>query len=185
MKLLLSALLLAVVPAAFAQGQSKPSGPDLMSGPRVMIGPDVVPAQARCPLTLTSARLDWPGSYMPVTSADRVMEPSLALGFQNSSGKAVRSVAVTAELRVKKDVYALDATPVDVRLNFAGSRDLNHDLNKDLDQLATIPLPKGLHEYGLVQVRLDQVIFADGSLWKAAAKVNACEVSSFGMIATR
>lgn len=134
-----------------------------------------------CPLTLTSAQLDWPGTYMPVTSAEKVMEPNLALGFQNSSGRAIRTVVVTAALRVKKDVYALDATPVELRLNFAGTK----DLNKDLSQLATIPLPKGLHEYGVVQVRLDQVLFADGTMWMASAKQNSCKVRSFGLIAAK
>jgi hypothetical protein len=190
MKLLLSALLLAVLPAAFAQNpsdnanqkagqQARGSGHyvgDLWAHP----APKQLLSNA-CPLTLTSAQLDWPGSYLPVTSADKVMEPSLALRFQNASGKAIRSVSVTAELRVKKDVYALDATPVELRLSFAGTK----DLDKELSQLATIPLPKGLHEYGVVQVRLDQVMFANGSFWMAAASRNPCAVNGNGLIAAR
>ena len=187
MKLLLSALLLAAVPAVLAQNPSQTApAPPMQTQPPITVN-DLVAHKGvqlsadACPLTLTSVQLDWPGTYMPVTSAEKVMEPNLALGFQNSSGRAIRTVVVTAALRVKKDVYALDATPVEVHLSFAGTR----DLNKELNQLAAIPLPKGLHEYGVVQVRLDQVLFADGTMWKAAAKQNSCRVRSFGLIAAK
>jgi hypothetical protein len=185
MRLFVSVLLLAASTAGFAQIQITPSAPSAGTAHMEDLGLQAVPLslpdQTGCPVALTSARLNWPGTYMPVTSAEKVMEPNLALGFQNSSGKAIRSVAITAELRVKKDVYALDATPVELQLSFAGTE----DLNKELGQLAMIPLPKGLHEYGVVQVRLDQVLFADGMVWKAPVSANPCEVRSFGLISAK
>lgn len=185
MRLFVSVLLLAASTAGFAQLQITPSAPPAgtahMEGLGLEAGPFTSPDQTGCPLTLTRAQLNWPASYLPVTSAEKVTEPNLALEFQNASGKAIRSVAVTAEIRVKKDVYALDATPLELRLNFAGTE----DLNKELSQLATIPLPKGLHEYGVVQVRLDQVLFSDGTMWTAPASANRCEVRSFGLISAR
>lgn len=191
MKLLLSALVVlaasAAVPAAFAQVQASGANqkaaqqtPDsghyvgdltAHNAPMQMIS-------GTCPLTLTGARLDLPASYMPVTSADKVTEPNLALNFENSSGKAIRSVAVTAELKTKRNAYALDATPVELRLSFAGTQ----DLNKELSQLATIPLPKGLHEFGVIQVRLDQVMFADGTMWTAPASRNVCAVGGQSLV---
>lgn len=138
-------------------------------------------SQTGCPVVLTSAHLNWPASYLPVSSADKVTEPNLSLGFQNSSGKAIRSVALTAELRVKKDIYRMDATPVSLRLTFAGT----NDLDKELSQLATIPLPKGLHEYGVIQVRLDQVFFADGTMWIAPSNGKSCSVAGNGLLAAK
>ena len=186
MRLLLSALLMAATATVSAQNpSSNPKAAQNSVGPGTavnnLVAHRTVPFSAdTCPLTLTSVRFSGPATYMPVSTADQVMEPNLALGFLNSSGKAIHSVAVTARLRVKKDVYALDAAPVDVRLSFAGTQ----DLDRELDQLATLPLPKNLHSYGVVQVRLDQVIFADGTLWKAS-KSTACEVGNSRLIATR
>jgi len=129
-----------------------------------------------CPVMLTSAQLNWPASYLPTDSAEKVTEPDLALGFLNSSGRSIRSVGVTAALRVKKNIYALDAAPVELQLRFAGTG----DLDKDLSHLTTISLPKGLHAYGVVQVRLDQVVFADGSLWMAPAD-DSCGLTPNGL----
>ncbi|HEX4064717.1 MAG TPA: hypothetical protein VHZ09_01745 [Acidobacteriaceae bacterium] len=193
MRLFVSALLLAAtfsaVTAVSAQEYVPPPSP-AQAGAGVVEGGFVNdPATHQtvqfsadaCPLKLTSAQLHWPAAYLPTSSAEKVAEPSLALGFQNASGRAIRSVAITAELKVKKDVYALDATPVAMRLHFAGTE----DLSKTLDQLATIPLPQKMHSFGVVRVRLDQVTFADGGLWKAPAGANSCEVGSSGLLAAK
>jgi len=192
MRLFVSVLLLAalsVAPSLFAQEyerQAPQTSAGAVGGVAGMGGLlNAVPlsggGQAACPVVLTSARLNWPASYLPVTSAEKVTEPNLALGFQNASGKPIRSVTITAELRVKRDIYRLDATPLSLRLSFAGTK----DLDKELSQLATIPLPKGLHEYGVIQVRLDQVLFADGTMWMAAVSGKSCSVDGNGLIAAK
>ena len=121
-----------------------------------------------CPLTLTSASVAPKAGYLPVAPRPG-HDGALDLHFRNSSGKVIVSATVTASLRVKTDIYALDASPVDLRLQFAGTK----ELDRDLEQLRQIPLPDHAYLFGVAQVSLDQVVFADGSVWHAPA-ASAC-----------
>jgi hypothetical protein len=134
-----------------------------VEGLRLQAEPLSPPDRAGCPLTLTSAQLNWPPSYLPVTTAQKVTQPSLALGFRNSSGKAIRSVGVTARFLGKTSVYQLDASSVDVRISFAGA-DGAKRAAEQLRQLQ-FQVPDKTHLYGVTRVSLAQVLFADGTLW--------------------
>lgn len=168
MKLLFSALLLA---ASAAAAQT----PDLQATP---LPPGINAAdQSGCPLALTGASLTSAhAGVLPIRSnADNA--GSLDLGFRNQSGKQIRSVSVTAHLRVKTDVYALDATPVDMRLTFSGT----DDTDRKADQLTHISLPGRAWLFGVAQVSLDQVIFADGNLWTAPTS-SVCRTNGPGSL---
>jgi hypothetical protein len=188
MKLVVSVLLLATAAAGFAQNQGAGKAtvtgiqPGVLASPQNMeklwmqsqaeMNPPLLnlsPAsQAACPVVLTSAHLNWPASYLPVTSAERVTEPNLALGFQNSSGKAIRSATITARFLGKQNIYQLDANAFDLQLTFSGV----DAADKAAEQLREIRLPEKMYAYGVTRVTLDQVTFADGSFWVAAGRSN-------------
>ena len=133
--------------------------------------------QAGCPVVLTSARLNWPASYLPVTSAERATEPNLALGFENSSGKAIRLVSITAKFLGKQNVYQLDADAFDLRLTFSGV----DAADKTAEQLREIRLPeKMMHAFGVTRVSLEQVTFADGTFWMAGMGGGRCSLNVQG-----
>jgi len=142
---------------------------------RVLLSTLAGVSQAGCPVTLTSARLNWPASYLPVTRAEKVTEPNLALGFQNSSGKAIRLVTITARLLGKHDIYQLDADAFDLRLTFPGV----DAAGKAAEQLREIRVPATMHAYGVTRVSLEQVLFDDGSLWTAVTH-NHCSLDVQG-----
>jgi hypothetical protein len=121
------------------------------------------PGQTGCPVELTSAKLNWPASYLPVTSAEKVTEPNLALGFRNSSGKAIQSVSITARFLGKRNIYQLDASAFDLRLTFSGV----DAADKAAEQLREIRVPEKMYAYGVTRVSLQQVLFADGTFWTA------------------
>jgi hypothetical protein len=164
MRLFVSALLLAAtaaLPAALAQNQN-PGKPTAQSSAGAILNTEPG-SQAGCPVDLTSARLNWPASYLPVTSAEKAMEPNLALGFRNSSGQAIRSVTITARFLGKQSVYQLDASAFDLRLTFSGM----DAADKATDQLREIRVPEKMYAYGVTRVSLDQVLFTDGTFWTA------------------
>ena len=195
MKLFVPLLLLAATAAAFGQNQQPsapakiegapvniPSGalaspqemeqswldtkaPDLLEGMTSAIGGD---SQTGCPVTLTSAHLNGPASYLPVTSAEKVTEPSLVLGFENSSGRPIRSVTITARFLGKQNIYRLDAAAFDLRLTFSGV----DAANNAADQLREIRVPNRMYAYGVTRVSLEQVLFADGTFWTAFGHSN-------------
>jgi hypothetical protein len=176
MRLFVSAFLLVAASAAFGQNQSG-AGVAGMEGlgihPGAMASPQQmeeqwIPPQAGCPVVLTSARLNWPASYLPVTSAGKVTEPNLALGFQNSSGRAIRSVSIVARFLGKQSIYQLDANSFDLRLAFSGV----DAADKAAEQLREIRLPRKMYAYGVTRVSLEQVTFADGSFWTAMGRSN-------------
>ncbi len=169
MRLFLSTLFLAVSTAGFAQLQNTPpsAGAAGMEGLGLQVAPLSSP-QAGCPVVLTSAQLNWPASYLPVTSAEKVTEPNLALGFRNSSGKAIRSVTIAARFLGKRNVYQLDASAFDLRLTFSGG----DAADKAAEQLREIRVPEKMYAYGVTRVSLEQVLFADGTFWTALGHGN-------------
>ncbi len=189
MKLFLSFLLSAAASAGFAQNQlqvAPPPGPELAPGIVTLdlqAAPVMPESQSGCPVVLTSAHLNWPASYLPVTTAENVTQPNLALNFRNSSGKAIRSVSITARFLAKQSIYQLDASAFDLRLTFSGV----DAADKAAEQLREIRLPKKMYAYGVTRVALDQVTFADGSFWSAFGHTN-CSLNvqgSLGRIETK
>jgi len=172
MRLFVSAFLLVIASATFGQNQVAPGAGSELAPGIVTLDLQGMPwtgqNQAGCPVVLTSARLNWPASYLPVTSAERVTEPNLALGFQNSSGKAIRSVTITARFLGKQNIYQLDANSFDLRLAFSGV----DAADRVAEQLREIRLPQKMHAYGVTRVSLEQVTFADGSFWTAMGRGN-------------
>ena len=133
--------------------------------------------QTGCPVTLTSAHLNWPATYLPVTSAEKVTEPNLTLGFRNSSGKPIRSVTITAQFLAKQNLYQLDAGAFDLQLTFSGV----DAANRAADQLRKIQvqMPGRVYPYGVTRVTLDQVTFGDGTFWMSAGH-NTCRLDVTG-----
>jgi hypothetical protein len=184
MRLFVSALLLAAASAGFAQNgftqnQAAPApGSELAPGVMTLelqaVGP-MPQSQAGCPVVLTSARLNWPASYLPVTSAEKVTEPNLELNFRNSSGKAIRSVTITARFLAKQNVYQLDASGFDLHLTFSGV----DGADKAAEQLREIRLPEKMYAYGVTRVSLEQVTFGDGTFWMAMGH-NNCSLNVMG-----
>jgi hypothetical protein len=199
-KLFVSALILAAASAAFAQNQSP-----ARSIPLIQPGQDISPqqkdalqkdalekasgmtraevdalldrmSQTGCPLYMKSASVAPEGGYLPVTAQNR-QDGVLDLHFRNQSGKPIASVAITAQVSVKTNIYALDAHSLQLRLTMAGTQ----DLDKTLDQFQHIVLPPHVYLFGVARVTLDQVTYADGSVWTASPSSNACRTGPVGM----
>lgn len=190
MKLLVSALLLAAASAASAQNQGVATtvqiAPEQSSAQpsqqvilrlRTQSEAQVEDAlnrvhQLRCPLYLESASVAPNAGYLPVTAQNR-QDGALDLHFRNQSGKPIASASITARVNVKTNIYDLDAHPLQLRLTLSGTQ----DLDKTLDQFQHIALPKHMYLFGVARVELDQVTYADGSVWTAPANSNACRTA--------
>jgi hypothetical protein len=193
MKLLLSALVLAaLLPAASAQNQTGTQTPSTavavpaqnpsaqqIQDPQVPVNDLVahkvilIPA---CPLFFTNASVAAPAGYLPVGNR-KPDEGMLNLQFRNVSGKAIRSASVSATVKVKTNIYALDAHPIVLQLRFSGV----DDVDRALDQMTQIALPRHYYLFGLAQVILDRVTYEDGTSWTAPRK-NYCGTQSHGMV---
>lgn len=188
MKLFLSSLLLAALPAAFAQNQS-PQGP---FQPGVVVSHpspatvEAMKAQAEymnhlalhpiCPLFVTSATVAATAGYLPVAQR-RPDDGTLSLHFRNQSGKTIRSASISATVKVKTNIYDLDAHPVPLHLTFSSSG----DADRDLDQLTQIELPPHYYVFGLAQVSLDRVTYTDGTNWSNPKPGNYCTTNWQGI----
>ena len=171
MRLLLCALLTLAIPAAYSQA-SQPQRVEPAANLQGAL-PGITPPQSGCPIVLASATAAPEAHYLPVAQAGST--PSLDLRFRNASGKAISSVAVTAELRVKTSVYALDATTLDIPLTFS----VTQIVNRDRDQLAQLRLPQNVLIFAVTRIGLTQVTFADGSVW-TAPQHNSCVLNQGG-----
>jgi hypothetical protein len=180
MKLFVSVLILAAASAALGQNQTGSQDQATLAKAQAAVQAQMQSltdkmTQAGCPLFLQSASVAPTAGLLPVgmrTSGDG----ALNLHFRNQSGKAIQSASITAHLRIKTNVYALDAHPVDLRLSLNGT----DELNKAVDQLTRITLPDHVYLFGVATVSLDQVTFDDGSVWTAKAGANACAVGAPG-----
>lgn len=168
MKLLLSALLVAASTTAPAQVQIAQATTQTSSLQSLDLQAAPSPDQTGCPVVLTQAHLNWPATFMPVTAAQKVTEPKLALGFQNPTGKAIRSVSITARFMGKSSKYQLNATALDLHLTFSGT----DSADKEAEQLREIRLPEKMYVYGVTRIALDQVTFSDGKFWSSVGHSN-------------
>jgi hypothetical protein len=180
-KLFVSALLLAAASAVFAQNQAahttaaqaqnaEQTQSALTFQINDLVAHKVEPMnQTSCPLYMESASVAPEGGYLPATAQNR-QAAGLDLHFRNQSGKPIASASITAQLNVKTNVFALDAHPLQLRLTLSGTQ----DLDKTRDQTQHIVLPRHVYLFGVARVTLDQVTYADGSVWTAPVRSNFC-----------
>ena len=180
MKLFVSVLLFAAVPAAFAQqnaGQTTavqtqnatPQQQAALTQAQAMQAVMDTMSQTGCPLYMASASVASTASYLPVTARNS-QSGVLDLHFRNQSGKAITSASVTARVSVKTNIYALDAHTVELRLSFGGTQ----TVDRDEPQGIQISLPPHAYLFGVARVTLDQVTYADSTTWTAPASGNTC-----------
>lgn len=181
MKLFVSVLLFASVPAAFAQqnaGQvtvvpaqaATPQQQAALANAQTAAQAVMDKVnQTGCPLYMQSASVASSAGYLPVT-ASQAQNGVLDLHFRNQSGKAITSASVTARVSVKTNIYALDAHTVELRLSFGGTQ----TVDRDEPQQIQIGLPPHAYLFGVARVTLDQVTYADGTTWTAPASSNTC-----------
>jgi hypothetical protein len=128
--------------------------------------------QVGCPVTLTSAQLTPYLMLLRASNGSSATEGGLDLQFRNTSGKQIQSMEFQAEFLAKKSMYDLKAVKVDLHLTASGTS----SLDKTLDHLRHLPLPQRTNPVVLNSITLEQVTFADGSLW-FPAQDNRCGYS--------
>jgi hypothetical protein len=165
MRFFVSALLLAAATAAFPQIQGKASLPQGKSSSVTNRSSQLMRWKgSACPITFTEAGFSSPNRDIFPVGQRTPESGSLNLRFHNNSGTDIRSASITASMRVKTNLYDLDARPIEFHLSFSSME----DLDAAMTQLAHIPLPQHVYPYGVSRVKLDQVIFADGTFWTAS-----------------
>jgi hypothetical protein len=167
MKLSAAAFLFAA--ASLCTAQSSPSI-DTTFGATIVQPLVSSSATLGCPITLTSATLTPRLALLHASSAADSM-PSIDLAFQNTSGKSIRSMNLGAELWVKKSVYDLKAERFELRLTASAAVGSDAAFN----YLRHLHLPQSPSPSGIARIDLEQVTFADGSLW-TAQKASGCGI---------
>ena len=121
-------------------------------------------SHANCPVVLTSA---WLAPRLQQVRSDQ--DPGgngIDLEFQNASGKAIRSMELSATILVKKSIYDLGyLPPVRLSLTAYGTR----NIDSTFAELRRLSLPTEMHPALVESIRLEQVTFDDGSLWSSTA----------------
>jgi hypothetical protein len=120
--------------------------------------------QANCPVVLTSA---WLVPRLQLLKwGDAANGNGIDLEFRNASGKEIRSIDLSATILVKKSIYDLGhLPPVHLHLTAYGTR----NIDSAFDEIRRLTLPSNLHPAVVDGIRLEQVTFADGSVWTAKA----------------
>lgn len=116
--------------------------------------------QADCPVVLTSAMLT-PYLMLLHTSGDAANNGGLDLEFRNASGKGIRSMEFSAEILVKKSIYDLNSLRVHLHLTADGTA----SMDKAFAQFRHLSLPQQIHPTMVERITVEQVTFADGSIW--------------------
>jgi hypothetical protein len=86
---------------------------------------------------------------------------SLDLTFRNAADKKIKSAALKVQVKAKKSIYDLDAYTLTTHLEISGIDVASGRL------LRRLPLP--VPAFGVAQVILESVIYADGSIWSRKA----------------
>jgi len=133
-------------------------------------------SQVGCPVELTSASILPKGRLLPVKNSGSGYG-DLQLGFRNVSGKQIRSISVVAELKIKRSVYDLDSTTVDVKFALPGL------FSSDKDSTISRTMALTVGAFGFDRVRLEQVEYADGTTWSVNRLVS-CSVANQGTLLT-
>jgi len=117
-------------------------------------------SQATCPVELTSAWLT--PHMMLLNSASPSSGNGVDLEFRNASGKEIRSMELSATILVKKSIYDLKYLPaIQLDLTAYGTS----SVDETFTQLRHLSLPTGIHPALVQDLTLQQVTFADGSVW--------------------
>lgn len=179
MKLVLSAVLLAAVPAAVAQNPS-PDPNQSAAAPAIGSGHYVgdlsaykVEPQRSCPVFVTAASVG-PAHYLPTALPDSPQKSMLNLHLQYQSRLDVESVRLTVHVRMKNNKYDLDTTdleiPVAIHATAWFDRAGEHALQ--------FPLPK-VYFFGVAQVSIDSITFTSGDVWRPQGR-QTCGISGQG-----
>ena len=116
----------------------------------------LVVRQMWCPVDLVSATIDTPARYLPVTTPE-ANSGSLDLTFRNAADRKIKSAALSVQVKAKKSIYDLDAYTLTTHLEISGIEVASGELSRRL------PLP--VPAFGVAQVILESVTYADGSIW--------------------
>ena len=109
-----------------------------------------------CPVDLISAMIDTPARYLPVATPEGD-SGSLDLTFRNAADKKIKSASLEVQVRAKKSIYDLEAYTLTTHLEISGIDVASGQLSRRL------PLP--VPAFGVAQVILERVTYADGSIW--------------------
>ncbi|HYK35076.1 hypothetical protein [Alloacidobacterium sp.] len=151
MKLITLVLLTALAIGAFAQSSTQQKSPDVhIQGITVLPPGPILNLQTGCPVAFTNVDLKQNARYMPVEQSAEA-DDSLVFNYKNQSGKQIKSIEVHVVLYVKPSIYDLDA--------ITATRDMT------LSGHSGEALPLNLFAYGVVRVTLEQVNYADGTVW--------------------
>jgi hypothetical protein len=149
----LSALLLLAAAASACAGQN------IVTFEKAAPSQDQV-GQANCPVVLTSVGLT--PYLMSLDTSGGSAGNRLALEFRNMSGKEIRSMEFSARILVKRSIYDLNYLPaIRLYLTAYGTR----NVDDTFAQLRQLSLPEGIHPALIEGAALEQVTFADGSVW--------------------
>ena len=170
-------LALVVIPMAtvcsWAQtAQQAPQTVIIPSDGQVLIEPVPTPAQlvnvegyldpqAGCPVEIVDAAFERPAQLM-LTAKSKEQGPSLRLQYFNRSDKVVHSLSLRGWIKVKDNPYQLDSVTREFDL------ELTAPANANAHGSEVLKLTHGA--LGLDRVELRQIVYADGSTWKAERK---------------
>jgi hypothetical protein len=164
MKLVTLALIVASAIGAAAQSNPTknpgastiPGITALPPGPIENIG--ALNLQIGCPVTFTDVALKRDAHYMPIKQGEAT-DNSLDFRYKNQSGKQIESISVRVELKVKRNIYDLDAITITRYMTLTGNSG------------EVLPL-KSLLTYGLGSVTLEQVSYVGGDVWTPSTNKN-------------
>lgn len=128
------------------------------AAPSIEVLQGSITSRAGCPVAFTNVALETKARLMPV-QLGQPQDGSLSFSYENQSGKQIQSIAVRVELRVKKSVYDLDATPIALDMMLTGKS-------------AQEKLPLAVRAYGFTRVTLQQVTYSDGTIWTPGDKLH-------------
>ncbi|HEX3435206.1 MAG TPA: hypothetical protein VHT24_00445 [Pseudacidobacterium sp.] len=120
--------------------------------------------QSSCPVVFTNVALKSHATYLPVQTGAS-SSGNLGFDYKNLSGKEIQSIAMNVELTTKKSLYALDATPVTIKMLLTGNS-------------IEAALPQVGYVYGIGSVTLEGVAYTDGTTWNAGKQV--CQYNNPG-----
>ena len=116
--------------------------------------------QANCPVVLTSA---WLAPRLQLLKSGEDADGNgIDLEFRNASGKEIRSMELSATILVKKSIYDLGYLPP---LHLSLTADGTRNIDSAFAELRRLSLPTEMHPALVDSVRVEQVTFADGSVW--------------------
>jgi hypothetical protein len=110
-----------------------------------------------CEVSVVHAAFERPARLMRTAGTGSKTTPSLSLEFSNRSGKAIASVELVAEIKVKRSVYQLDSRTEDFAFRLTG---VDGPQREWLSQAAL----------GLTGLTIRKVSYADGSSWEPKNK---------------